>query len=437
MSSDTQLTDAPRSAGHFALNLIALCAALAATWFSQRLWPGNPERSLLCGGGVAALVIAGTELLALKAGPRASLGLAAAPLQPSSVYSTVLRLLGLLVTLTAIGLVYWLLPEYHGRFYEPYWRFLKIIAWPMLLLAPWYLLWIGRRSDTSRDPYFQLGRLLLGRDWERIDQRVLRAHCLGWTVKAFFLPLMVVYIGQEIVAVSNAFHSLSWNTLSLYHFLYELAFYIDLLFCVLGYTLTLRLLDTHIRSTEPTAIGWIAALICYQPFYSLIGNRYLKYDDSGIMWDSWLAGFPLLRALWAAAIISLLLMYALSTVSFGLRFSNLTHRGIITSGPYRLTKHPAYLSKNLSWWLISVPFVSHSGWLEGIRHCALLGMLNLIYLLRARTEERHLSGDPVYVAYSEWIREHGLFARASLLRISCSPAIRRSAAGPRIPPPAR
>ena len=39
------------------------------------------------------------------------------------------------------------------------------------------------------------------------------------------------------------------------------------------------------------------------------------------------------------------------------RFSNLTHRGIITNGPYRYSKHPAYLAKNLSWWLVSMPFM--------------------------------------------------------------------------------
>jgi protein-S-isoprenylcysteine O-methyltransferase Ste14 len=104
----------------------------------------------------------------------------------------------------------------------------------------------------------------------------------------------------------------------------------------------------------------------------------------------------------------LLFIYALCTVSFGLRFSNLTHRGIITSGPYRFTKHPAYWSKNLSWWLVSVPFVSEFGWKMALRNCCILGLVNLIYYARARTEERHLSRDPTYVAYALWMNEHGL-----------------------------
>ena len=38
---------------------------------------------------------------------------------------------------------------------------------------------------------------------------------------------------------------------------------------------------------------------------------------------------------------------------FSFRFSNLTHRGIITSGPYRFTKHPSYVSKNIAWSFVS------------------------------------------------------------------------------------
>jgi hypothetical protein len=42
-----------------------------------------------------------------------------------------------------------------------------------------------------------------------------------------------------------------------------------------------------------------------------------------------------------------------------------------------------------------------------IRSTVLLCCLNLIYFLRAKTEERHLSLDPVYVQYAGWIDEHG------------------------------
>ena len=103
----------------------------------------------------------------------------------------------------------------------------------------------------------------------------------------------------------------------------------------------------------------------------------------------------------------------MSTAAFGLRFSNLTHRGIITNGPYRWTKHPAYIAKNLSWWLISVPFIAGADWLQAAQSCLLLAGVNLIYLLRAKTEERHLSRDPVYRDYVAFIAREGLLARLS------------------------
>ena len=423
MSTDSQLPDTPqrldassaldipRSASSFALSFIALLAGLIASALAQQLWPNDPENALLCGGGAIAVVIALVDLVFLKSSRRPSSGLAAHTLRPANLGEAALRFLGLLVTLATIGLVYWLFPEYHGSFYQPYWHLLQILAWPMLCLAPLYFLWTGTRLVKERDPYLQLGRLLLGRGWDRLDREALRSHWLAWTVKAFFLPLMVVYAEQRITSTGGALRALSWNTWSVYQFFYELSFLIDLLYCVLGYLLTLRLLDTQVRSTEPTVFGWAVALVCYQPFYSVIGNFYLKYDEFTIGWDAWLSGSPVVHALWATGIIVLTLIYALSTVAFGLRFSNLTHRGIVTSGPYRFTKHPAYLSKNLSWWLISVPFISHIGWLDAVRHCVLLAILNFIYFLRARTEERHLGRDPAYLAYSSWIDEHGMFSK--------------------------
>jgi protein-S-isoprenylcysteine O-methyltransferase Ste14 len=173
------------------------------------------------------------------------------------------------------------------------------------------------------------------------------------------------------------------------------------------YAMSLRATDTHIRSTEPTAVGWLVALICYQPFWSLIGRQYLDYDTAP-PWGARFAAIPWLYTLWGCVILGLVAVYAWATIAFGARFSNLTHRGIITVGPYRFTKHPAYLAKNLSWWLISVPFVVDADLAQTIRRCTLLLLLNSIYYLRAKTEERHLSLDPVYVQYARWIEHHGL-----------------------------
>ena len=257
---------------------------------------------------------------------------------------------------------------------------------------------------------------VLGRQAER---SALPQHFMGWTVKCFFLPLMIRYLVNDVDSVGNLLNNVLsvmrirgglGDGMAWYHFLFEFSYTVDLLFCVVGYAVTLRIFDSHIRSTEPTAFGWLIAILCYQPFYSIIGSTYLSYEHDARYWDNVLTGVPWLEGVYGAVIIGLLFIYSLSTVSFGLRFSNLTYRGIITSGTYRYCKHPAYVSKNLSWWMITMPFmVQQNAWV-GLRNCCLLGILNLVYYLRARTEENHLSKDPDYVAYALWMNEHGLLS---------------------------
>jgi protein-S-isoprenylcysteine O-methyltransferase Ste14 len=162
------------------------------------------------------------------------------------------------------------------------------------------------------------------------------------------------------------------------------------------------------RSVEPTFLGWFVALSCYYPFWNKIEGGYFAYNRDNYYWDHWLANEPTWLVIWGSAILLLLLIYMWASVAFGLRFSNLTNRGILTNGPYRFSKHPAYISKNLAWWLIAVPFISQTGAADAIQHSLLLLALNAMYFLRARTEEDHLSKDPTYLAYATRMNEKSL-----------------------------
>jgi hypothetical protein len=55
-----------------------------------------------------------------------------------------------------------------------------------------------------------------------------------------------------------------------------------------------------------------------------------------------------------------------------------------------------------------MPFMLSVSLAQSLRCCLLLCMLNGIYYLRAKTEERHLSLDPVYQQYARWIELRGL-----------------------------
>jgi len=158
----------------------------------------------------------------------------------------------------------------------------------------------------------------------------------------------------------------------------------------------------------------------------------IQYEYNTAGWGYWLAGHNALLWVWAGLLAALTTLYAWATVAFGIRFSNLTYRGVLTHGPYRLSRHPAYLSKNLFWWLSTLPFLvtSHSP-VDMIRDTVFLGCVSAIYYWRARTEEAHLlREDAKYREYHAWMQKHGLvtarlarlLGRARPRRVAVQPA---------------
>jgi hypothetical protein len=66
-------------------------------------------------------------------------------------------------------------------------------------------------------------------------------------------------------------------------------FMVDVQIGTVGYLLTLRPLDAHIRSANPLLAGWVAALICYPPFVLMGGGGVLDYHAGTREWSGWLA----------------------------------------------------------------------------------------------------------------------------------------------------
>ncbi|HUF57692.1 MAG TPA: isoprenylcysteine carboxylmethyltransferase family protein [Thermohalobaculum sp.] len=323
------------------------------------------------------------------------------------------KLAGLGLTFALIALAYWAIPYYRdgpatilrellGR---PY------VAVSLAVLAPVYLSLTDRTMAEPEDTLYRVGRRLFGIA-EPVDAPALRQFVLGWIVKAFFLPLMILFTIDYVRWWYRVDLAGVWTGyFSVYEFLYEMVFFVEVTFAAVGYVLTLRLLGTHIRSSEPTTLGWLVAVLCYPPFWTgVFATMILAYDADGRSWGDFFGGVPVLAHLWAAVLLALVAVYASATVQFGIRFSNLTHRGILTNGPYRWSKHPAYITKNISWWMLSVPFLSQEGPAEAFRLSLLLAGVNVIYYLRAKTEERHLARDPVYRDYMAFMARHALLA---------------------------
>ena len=140
------------------------------------------------------------------------------------------------------------------------------------------------------------------------------------------------------------------------------------------------------------------------------GMLQYEYHTAGSnAWGYWLHGHTALLWVWAAMLTALTAVYAWATMAFGIRFSNLTYRGVLTNGPYRFTRHPAYLSKNLFWWFSAMPFLVTTGSAaEAVRNTVFLGCVSAIYFARAKTEEAHLlAEDDKYRDYHSWMAVHG------------------------------
>lgn len=241
-----------------------------------------------------------------------------------------------------------------------------------------------------------------------------RIAILTTLLKAFFAPLMAMALmafcigaiahGAEIAA-SGAFAD-GFKALFDRHgfwFLMQLILFVDVLLFTVGYLIESPRLGNQIRSVDPTLLGWAAALLCYPPFNSVtsavLGSQvsdFPQFDDA--------TAHLVLNVL----LLSLMAVYASASVALGWKASNLTHRGIVSRGPYAWIRHPAYTCKNIAWWIGSIPLVSAAfgeSLFAGIQSFASVVGWTMLYILRALTEEDHLRGvDGEYAAYAENVR---------------------------------
>ncbi len=331
------------------------------------------------------------------------------------------KLLGLWASWAIIAGLYCLGRWYWDGQYLFAMRVLGTALVPMLLLSIPYVLWLDRRMAEPRDHCWHFGAMLLGR--EAFDPEEVKKHWRAWLIKGFFGAFMISILpGGFAQVVETDLGAAVQNPAQLAWFLITLLFVVDVQIGTVGYLVTFRPLDAHIRSGNPFLGGWVAALLCYPPFVFgfMGGDGLLAYEVHTPGWEFWLAGNPLLLGLWGAMLVFLTAVYAWATVAFGIRFSNLTYRGVLTNGPYRFTRHPAYVSKNLFWWLTVMPFlVSPDGSIvDVIRNSFFLAVVSGIYYWRAKTEEAHLlAEDPKYREYHHWMSEHGLIT-APLSRLA-------------------
>ena len=242
-----------------------------------------------------------------------------------------------------------------------------------------------------------------------------RVAVLACVLKVFFAPLMVMSLMVFCVGVAGNVstmlvgdHAGAADGAGLlrgrtYWLLLHTILFVDVLVFTVGYLVELPRLNNQIRSVDSSLLGWTAALVCYPPFNAVTNYVYGSTASDFPQFDD-----PTAHAVLNAALLGLMALYAWASVALGWKGSNLTHRGIVARGPYRFVRHPAYICKNLAWWIGSLPIFAvalDKGWLSAVGAVVSMASWSAIYVLRALTEEDHLRRvDGEYAAYAARVR---------------------------------
>jgi len=320
----------------------------------------------------------------------------------------------------------------NAPYYQPWFRFFELVLNAYLWAGlPYVLITRALKHNPqadSRDTAWLLGRCLiypftrvlgvtaLVPNFTDADAKVARALI----VKVFFTPLMTIFfVGQFPHLVTNVGYVLdtlpgtiaagnySHRTFNGDFFNISIAviFSIDVALAWCGYTVNSRWVDNQTISAEPTMLGWVVCLICYPPFQMALGLYYGAPGERDVLRlipNQWFV------TVFTGMMVLSYLVYMSATLWFGVRFSNLTNRGIIRKGPFSFVRHPAYASKNFSWWCVMLPpilyNITHSGVKIAILNLLGLILMTFVYYWRAITEERHLRADPMYLDYCKQVK---------------------------------
>lgn len=333
------------------------------------------------------------------------------PIKPfgQSMFS---RALSLILIVSTFFFLYNSHPYYLGREFDNARTVIRGAYFIFLALVfpyTWFTLKFNyRRRDDLRDPsilFFVLlkrvGLALATRDWKQLSGlfKVKRFNnfMLTLAVKGFFLPLMAMFMFHHVTTVKSLLSRISspMEGTPLAHWFLDLVynslFIVDTGVAIVGYGLELKWLGNKTKMVEYTWFGWIIAIMCYPPFNSVSGIYFPLANRSQYY-------IPLTdeqRIFVRIVIILLYMIFVWGTVALGVKFSNLSNKGIVARGPYKHIRHPAYASKNVAWWF------EHLQYMKGGHNILPLICWNTIYTLRALTEERNLMRDPEYRAYAK------------------------------------
>jgi len=268
-------------------------------------------------------------------------------------------------------------------------------------LAAYLPFFLGQSVD--RTPFVKLT------EYERVTARY-------FAVKLLFMPMMISFFFntlQNVLTISS--YPMGPSRLSvdyLQHFYlicFDLLMLVDIAWFALGCSMETPL--SPIKTVDPYPSGWLAALACYPPLVNIAGQLFVWSPPT------FPPGLETTGALGYTTIgLILFTLYVISDLSFGLKTGNLTYRGLVDKGPYRVIRHPMYATKTTAWVIFTMPLLNIH-----LDHATLAHMsvpiLSMnwtlvwpmltwvgIYAARAFTEERYLLTFPEYREYCQRVR---------------------------------
>lgn len=345
--------------------------------------------------------------------------------RPQQRMSTVLlrtmtKFLGVLVGIIAIYFAIWLFPEYKNaariefitQATLPFLAFIVPASF-IVIFATEYIL------GEKRDGTYQFG-LLARLQIREIDWNVFFDGVLEWLVRCIFLLInffsaSVLLSRLRATGVPDLGNSFADFVLAI-----DTLIFTVIIFSILpGYIFASRLIGTEVKKVDRTWFGWLITLSSYPPLYAAVSAGWLRYiptpEQSGItggipLWSQIASGHPYVLYILGALIIFMALFHLWGEALLGIRSANLSMRGIITTGAFRFTKHPVYVSKCFQWGFLYLPFLNAIGFLDSFRLGILFLLMCAVFAGRALAEEKLLSEDKDYVKYALYMDDKSIFA---------------------------
>jgi len=175
--------------------------------------------------------------------------------------TSVVKLAGLWCTWGIIAVIYCLGRWYWTGQYQFSMEMMEVSAPWLLLISVPYVMLMDRFMIDPRDGSWHFGQFLMGvgpidRGGD-FDREQVYHHLRAWAVKGFFLAFMISIVpggfGDIIRLDIGAVVS---NPVSLAFWLIVAMFVVDVQFATVGYLLTMKPLDAHIRTANPYLGGW-------------------------------------------------------------------------------------------------------------------------------------------------------------------------------------